>query len=518
MTRIMTNISAINGQRNLEKTGLRMGKTLEKLASGYRINRAADDAAGLAISEKMRAQIRGNTQALRNSQDGISMLQTAEGAMDEVHTILQRMRELAVQAANGTYADNGPERTSIGEEIVQLRSEIDRIAVSTEFNGQKLLTGNLSNTLAGTSAANLVLNDVLAQSVGGVSGSDLVPTDAVRALVTIPGGGITLPATLPPGTYNFNMNGGAIELRQGTTVLATASAANFNLGVALPTGNTGSLTFSNGMAIQFANASGANYSFADIQTDLATTSNDTLVVDGAAVTAVQAANATPQTYTITSGAAGSLTMTGTDGSTQTLNGLTSLIANESRTLNFDQLGVQVTVAAGPGGMAIANLVTALTTAGNASIVVNPSGPQSTLQVGANVPDTLTLSFVNIMSDQLGSAAFKLGGPTGLVSTLGNQVVKSITDAHNLMSALDGAIQTMNSTRGTLGAAQNRLEHTINSLGVSVENLSAAESRIRDADIAALSSDLVSAQILQSAGVSVLSQANQTPQAILKLLQ
>ena len=106
MTRIMTNVSAINGQRNLEKTGLKMGKTLEKLASGYRINRAADDAAGLAISEKMRAQIKGNKQALRNAQDGISMLQTAEGAMDEVHAILQRMRELSVQAANGTYADN----------------------------------------------------------------------------------------------------------------------------------------------------------------------------------------------------------------------------------------------------------------------------------------------------------------------------------------------------------------------------------------------------------------------------
>ena len=121
MTRIMTNVSAINGQRNREKTGLKMGKTLEKLASGYRINRAADDAAGLAISEKMRAQIKGNKQAHRNAQDGISMLQTAEGAMDEVHAILQRMRELSVQAANGTYADNGPERTSIGEVNVQLR-------------------------------------------------------------------------------------------------------------------------------------------------------------------------------------------------------------------------------------------------------------------------------------------------------------------------------------------------------------------------------------------------------------
>ena len=125
MTRIMTNVSAINGQRNLAKTGLKMGKTLEKLASGYRINRAADDAAGLAISEKMRAQIKGNKQALRNAQDGISMLQTAEGAMDEVHSILQRMRELAVQAANGTYAD----ATTVLQygDIIVVAGPVDRV-------------------------------------------------------------------------------------------------------------------------------------------------------------------------------------------------------------------------------------------------------------------------------------------------------------------------------------------------------------------------------------------------------
>ena len=140
MTRIMTNISAINGQRNLEKTGLRMGKVLEKLSSGYRINRAADDAAGLAISEKMRAQIRGNQQALRNSQDGISMLQTAEGAMDEVHTILQRMRELAVQAANGTNSTS--DRDTLQAEMNQLLAEVDGVSKSASYNGINLLDGS----------------------------------------------------------------------------------------------------------------------------------------------------------------------------------------------------------------------------------------------------------------------------------------------------------------------------------------------------------------------------------------
>ena len=167
---IATNVAAINAQRNLSVTGLKMGKVLEQLSSGYRINRAADDAAGLGISEKMRAQIRGNQQAVRNAQDGISMLQTAEGAMDEVHSILQRMRELGVQAANGTYAENGAERTSIGQEIEQLKNEIDRIAGATEFNGLSLLTGTLTGTLGGATATDLVVGDTL------TTGSDAMAT------------------------------------------------------------------------------------------------------------------------------------------------------------------------------------------------------------------------------------------------------------------------------------------------------------------------------------------------------
>src|SRR5487761_2140525 len=152
MSSIVTNIAALNAQRNLSMTGLKLGKVLEKLSSGYRINRAADDAAGLGISEKITAQINGNNQAIRNAQDGISMLQTAEGAMDEIHSMLQRIRELAIQAANGTYDVNA--RTSIGQEMLQLHSEIDRIAQSTQFNGQNLLSGTLSGTLGPASTLN----------------------------------------------------------------------------------------------------------------------------------------------------------------------------------------------------------------------------------------------------------------------------------------------------------------------------------------------------------------------------
>ncbi len=513
MTRIMTNIAAINAQRNLEATSLKMGKTLEKLSSGYRINRAADDAAGLGISEKMRAQIRGNQQAQRNVQDGISMLQTGEGAMDEVHSMLQRIRELAVQAANGTYTDNGPERTSIGQEIVQLANEIDRIANSTEFNGQKLLTGNLSVASAGVAASNLVAGETISPSYVG--------STALGATLET---GVTTPAapsalgTTAPGTYTIAANGGTLELRQGSTVVATATMANFNGGVALPnTPATGNLVFSNGLTIPVTNATTgpSPFTFAALQTDIA---GKTLTVDGIQATQIDVSRAVPQTYTMSSPAAGKLTLTGADGSAQTIDITSPMTANEVRTLQFGQLGANITLTAGPGGMSITNMVSALTAANDNTIVAAGSGATSMLQVGANVPDVLGLNFTNMQTTGLGGGGFTLGGTAGLVTTLGTQIVKTITDSHNLMTAIDGAIQQLNVQRGTLGAAQNRLEHSMASLGVAIENLSSSESRIRDADIATLSSDMVSNQILQQAGVSVLAQANQAPQAVLKLLQ
>lgn len=394
---IATNVAAINAQRNLANTGVKMGKVLEKLSSGYRINRASDDAAGLGISEKMRAQIRGNTQAVRNAQDGISMLQTAEGALDEVHSILQRMRELSVQAANGTYANGSAERTSIGQEINQLKQEIDRIAGATKFNGQNLLTGTLTGTLGGATATDLIVGDQLT-----------------------------------------------------TTAVA-------------------------------------------------------------AVTKVEVAGAKAQTYTFTSGGAGILTLTGTDGSAQTLSGITNLAANETRTLNFSNLGVSITVQANATGKAVADMITDLTAAANDTVVVTGTGAAS-LQVGANSGDSLSISFSNMQSSQLGAGSD--------LSTLitDDTNVDTQAKASTLISELDGAISDINAQRGTLGASQNRLEHVIKSLSVAVENLSAAESRIRDADVADLSSQMVSNQILQQAGISVLAQANQAPQAALALLQ
>ncbi len=393
MSSIVTNVAALNGNRNLNNTNMKMGKVLEKLSSGYRINRAADDAAGLGISEKMRAQVRGNSQAIRNAKDGISMIQTAEGAMDEVHSILQRMRELGVQAANDTY--DTAARTSIGTELVQLRNEIDRISNATNFNGQNLLTGTLSGSL--DAASGLAINDAV-----------------------------------------------------GTTIATEINVAAAKAGV---------------------------YTFAyDGGTD-------------------------------------ALTLTGPGGRAQVIT-LADIAANGTAVLDFNQLGIKITLASTAGDVAD-DIGAALVTA--ADVTVSGTG-SAALQVGANTSayDTMNIAFNDIRATEATGLNLLDGG--GVLWTDATTIVASNTASQAFIDQIDAAITTLNTRRSDLGAAQNRLEHTVNSLGVAVENLTASESRIRDADVAALSSQMASNQILQQAGTAVLAQANQASQSVLTLLR
>ncbi|RJQ11844.1 MAG: flagellin [Dehalococcoidia bacterium] len=392
---INTNIAAMNAQRNLSATSSAMGKTLEKLSSGLRINRAADDAAGLVISEKMRSQIKGMQQGLRNAQNGVSMLQTGEGALNEVHTILGRVRELAVQAGNSTLS--AADRNAIGEEMLALRSEIDNIATRTRFNGQNLLNGSLAVTLdSATSTADTV-------------------------------------------TY---ANGGS------TTSVASIDVGDAKAG---------------------------------------------------------------QTYTLTNAGA-VLTLTQDDGAgyvrTETFT-VQDMTASTTQAVAFEQLGVTVNlshdaVAATHTG---ANLATAL----NTTTVVTTGSGNATFRVGSEVGDDISLAFTDMRSSALGNAS-KLDT---LIAD--NQAVSTTTKADTLLAAVDAAIDNVSTFRAKVGARQNQLEAATNSLGASIENLSASESRIRDADIAELSSQMITKQIIQQAGVSVLAQANSAPQAVLKLL-
>ena len=385
-----TNIMALNAQRNLAVTSARMARALEQLSSGLRVNRAADDAAGLAISEKMRAQIRGFNQGLRNAQDGISMIQTAEGALNEVHALLQRMRELAVQAGSSVLSFS--ERSAIGEELFSLRSEIDNIASRTRFNGLHLLQGSLT-----TSTASVVgpLTDV---------------ADTVTVLLDVSGGD---PAT----TYNLTSVGSSVTLTNTSTLVA-------------------------------------------------------------------------QTLTVASMA---------DGGAQVL--------------DFNALGIRLTLQDDIGvGDGLASTQIAAELGGGAIVTAAGSGSTG-FRVGPGSTDNIVVAFGDMRTTAIGAPGDELS-----VLVTDNQAASSVAKADTLLSSIDAAIVQVSTQRARLGAAQNRVEAAVNGLGVVVENLSAAESRIRDADIAAVSSELVSAQIMQEVGVAVLAQANQAPQAVLRLLQ
>jgi flagellin len=400
--RINHNLFALDAQRNLALTQMSLSKSVERLSSGLRINRAADDAAGLSISEKLRAQINGLDQASRNAQDAISMIQTAEGGLNEVHSMLQRMRELAVQASNDTLSD--ADRANINSELQQLLAEINNISNTTQFNGKTLLNGSLVTQLGGTSAANLVVGDLL--STGG--NAQVTKIDVSRAIA-------------------------------GTT------------------------------------------------------------------------------YTFTSTASGTLTLTrASDNVSQTVS-VADMAANASQTLNFSQLGVSVTLQADSGGKTAADIITDLTTAGNDSIVTTNGGGSANYQIGANASDFINVAFVRVNIGTLGTGSS--AEMDALNTALSNfNTTQSVANAQSLITAVDGAITFVNSVRSNLGASQNRLEHTIANLGVSHENLSASESRIRDADIAEEMANFTRNQILQQAGTAILAQANQVPQGVLTLLR
>jgi flagellin len=360
---INNNIPALNTYRQMGANQSAASNSMEKLASGLRINKAGDDAAGLAISEKMRAQVRGLDQASRNAQDGISMIQTAEGGLNETHSILQRMRELAVQGANDTNVV--ADRAAIQEELNELRNEIDRIGNNTEFNTQKLLSGNL-------------------------------------------GGTVTQDAT-------------------ATTVLAITGVAS-----------------------------------------------------------AETAGSTAGSYAITSGTAGELTMT-FDGKSQT-------IANAAgaQELNFSDFGISIKTNAGY----------AVDTAVGAVVV---GAGSATFQIGANEDQKIDLAIRDMRT-------------SGVLDLAGAQVdVTSHDTAKASITNINNAIEEVSKERSKMGSYQNRLEHTISNLGTSAENLQAAESRVRDVDMAREVMEMTKNNILSQASQAMLAQANQAPQAVLQLL-
>ena len=458
---VQHNMQAMNANRMLNITTSSQAKATEKLSSGYKINRAADDAAGLSISEKMRKQIKGLDQASTNAQDGISAVQTAEGALTEVHSMLQRMNELTVQASNGTNSES--DREAIQNEISQLTTEIDRVAETTKFNETYLLKGN-----------------------GKVSTVKIHAQDA----------GLTGTLTgIGTGTATFKMaalkNGESISIgskgyRIGTTVTAIKAQVP---------GTTNSIVTINGTEYKIATkTSAADYQYK--QDDL-----KSIIKDGDKVIIGT------QTY-IAMVDANNDGVGDNDGSVISANQAYKLIKEELRkasSIGADP-GKEAKVGAAPTGE-YTQTHTQVSFSITEGSVKTTQGLQMGLHVGADADGTNKITFT---IDTLTSAGLGIQN-LGIVDNTGAKATYAI-------DAIADALQKVSAQRSALGAVQNRLEHTINNLDNVVENTTSAESQIRDTDMAEEMVEYSKNNILAQAGQSMLAQANQATQGVMSLLQ
>jgi flagellin len=499
------NLMAMNTHRQLGINNTAGSKSLEKLSSGFRINRAGDDAAGLAISEKMRGQIRGLSQASRNAQDGISLIQTAEGALNETHSILQRMRELATQSATDT--NTGVDRKEIQEEINQLAAEITRIADTTEFNTQNLLGGKFKAKfhIGANSSQNVDLEinnmDANALKVAG-SGEGLATFEITASNVT----GVASSA-LAVGEHELEVVAlDNITMGDGTTI------ANYGL-----SNDKGEI-----VAVS---QDGNDYVMLDAATKeskLATTTPlaakitfaDPVVSGQVKVTV--AANATPGAIDLSG-----ITATGSI-NTQGLKAGEYTVQAYAGELDATHVW---TKSDGTTAHAVADTVThVLVNADKEVVAVSEDG--ATFYAVEDLVTTYSQEEITDISAVLVSGAEAAFTSTTTLAANDKITIEandgidvsSQKAADKAITIINDALEAVSAERSKLGAMQNRLEHTIANLGTSAENLQAAESRIRDLDMAEEIMAFTKNNILQQAATAMLAQANQQPQSVLQLLR
>ena len=536
--RINTNVAALNTYNKLNAASTAGSKSMERLSSGLRINRAADDAAGLAISEKMRAQIRGLDQAQRNAQDGVSMIQTAEGAMNTQHSILQRMRELAVQASNSTLTD--ADKQNIQEEMNQLIDETDRIANTTEFNNTKLLNGQVSETskFATASGGDVATVAASANAATGTSEVALSATATTAATGSIYSTGVLqadnngTAGAASGATYLTNLldaSGNSLGLEVGdeitisgvvgdqvknstfrvtkdstlddfmATVQNTLGAKDVSLSggstyannaLGLDSGGTGAVTAGE---LVVEGEAGAAFDISSLKitaksdegTDKAgfnaTFSGDSSSVNGGLKQIQVAANEGDFIATVDMGGDG-----GSKGDTAVAVRANSTIKASNLELTFDS---------------------ALAGGSTSTIKVGARDQSAQIQIGANEGQSLSISIDATTADAL-----------GLRKDGVNLSVMTEKSASEAITTINDAINTVSSQRSKLGALQNRLEYTTTSLTSTSENMTTAESRIRDVDMAQEMMQFTKNNILAQAAQSMMAQANQQPQQVLQLLQ
>jgi len=495
--RIQHNIMAMNTHRQLGINNLNQAKSTEKLSSGYRINRAADDAAGLYISEKMRAQIRGLTQASANAQDGISLIQAAEGALQETHSILQRMRELAVKAANDV--NETEDRGAINAEMQQLSSEIDRIAYATEFNKKTLLNGSLSAGAKYGKATAPIGNVSVGSNVANGTYSISITAAATRQIVT--NGTVISMNAGDLVTYDTNItindilnsstDDGAhlsVQLRAGMNAAEVSNAIVAAVNLRQDSLYTAELTAAGEITFT-AKDVGLLYLF-----------------DGTAVTDQVSFDLT----NVQTGATGANTMAGVAAPSTAISSVDAKIewinsAGTTAAITFDATTGMWSAGAGSSSVQFRwQGELQPTSIGDYKMTVS-IGSELTLQVGANSGyiQTIGISVDNLSATGLGIANLK---------------VNNHRNSQTSIDAIESALAKVSEQRSALGAVQNRLEHTVANLDTIAENLQSAEAAIRDVDMAKEMMAFTKNNILTQAATAMLAQANQNPQTVLQLLR
>lgn len=560
---VQTNVASINAQRNLGKSGGDLQTSMQRLASGLRINSAKDDAAGMQISNRLTSQVNGLNVAVRNANDGISMAQTAEGALQESSNILQRMRDLSVQSANGTYSDG--DRAALQEEVVQLQRELDRIASTTSFGDRKLLDGSFGTEAFQVGAKsfetiNVSVGSFFADDMGSESYELKNLQDSFAAIGSQNAAGTSLAsdATIGFGNFAAAATGMAVSdytasVEGATGTIATSATVNLNvkgsLGSASATvkGFDGSAYQAERAIDQIAAKTGVD---ADARTtmtlDFFSAGNDTAVLTGDATFTLELRG--ENTDTSKEGALVKFTITDTEDLTAVVNafnqqatetGVSASLTGDGRValtsergdnivfenMQVNQNGVGSTVSISAASYGFDGDVSDTGTAiADGTLFQSGAGGDEGSAVFASVVGTVRLNSnsdfkVTVSSD----AGGMLHGNADTASAIsGKETVEDIDigtalGAQKAIDVLDGALSYIDSQRAGLGAVQNRLSTTVSNLENVVENASASRSRIRDTDFATETASLTKSQILQQASTSILAQANQLPQTALSLL-
>jgi flagellin len=471
---INTNIASLNAQRNMNKSQDALGVSLQRLSTGLRINSAKDDAAGLAIAERFTTQIRGINQAVRNANDGISLAQTAEGALGEITNNLQRIRELAVQSANATNSSS--DRAALQTEVSQLISEVDRVAQQSKFNGVALLDGSFASK----------------QFQVGADANQTITINSIASARTSALGASYSATSVSTADVNTTATNGSNVAINGVSVIASSSD-----GVSFAGG-----TYSALAKVQAINASGiANVTASVVATDTtagadvtnAALADNDLVINGVNIGVVAAAGSVDATgAAIIAKINTHSAATGVVAAYDTTNDDITLTASDGRNITVTATANGTTASGFSTGTNTYTGRISLTSTGTAGLTVTGTG-------------AIIGSPADASATQTGTAVSQLD-------------ISTVAGANTAMNSIDAALTSVNNSRASLGAFQNRFSSVVANLQTTSENLSASRSRIQDADFAAETASMTKSQILQQAGVAILAQANSLPQNVLSLLR